>query len=44
MVDFDSGDFSPVGAMLSNLKTPVLKYDRNRVPRGATAPAGALAA
>lgn len=43
VTDFDAGDFTPAGALLSNLKTPVVKYDRQRVARGATAPVGAMA-
>lgn len=43
VADFDSGDFTPAGALLSNLKTPVVKYDINRVERAASDAAGALA-
>lgn len=38
-----AGDFAPVGELLTNLKTPVLKYDRTGSARGATAAAGAFA-
>ena len=42
-VDAGSGDFTPQGALLTNLKTPLLARDRSGVARGASAPAGALA-
>jgi len=41
--DSAGGDFTPVGALLANLKTPVVKYDQAQALRGTTAPAGALA-
>jgi hypothetical protein len=41
--DAASGDFSPAGALLANLRPPVIKYGRNRVARGAAAAAGAVA-
>jgi hypothetical protein len=40
--DMAAGDFTPAGALLANLKAPIVKYDRNRVLRGATAATGAL--
>lgn len=42
--DAAAGDFTPAGALASNLKTTRMKYDRAAVARGSTAPAGALAA
>ena len=41
--DAPNGDFTPAGALLTNPKTPVVKYDLAGVARGATAPAGAVA-
>lgn len=40
--DANNGNFSPAGDLLANQKTPVLRYDRAKVARGATAPVGAL--
>ncbi|WP_428027503.1 hypothetical protein [Altererythrobacter sp.] len=37
------GDYAPAGALLTNLKSPVLRYDLAGAQRGASAPAGALA-
>ena len=39
--DQTNGDFTPAGSLLSNLKTPVVKYDLVGNERGATAPSGA---
>ena len=44
VASFATGDFTPAGALLSNLKAPLVKYDRRGVARGATAPVGAMAA
>lgn len=40
--DPNGGNFSPAGELLTNQKPPVLRYDRAKVARGATAPVGAL--
>lgn len=42
--DAMNGDFTPAGALLANPKPSVLRFDPNRVLRGANAPAGAWAA
>jgi hypothetical protein len=42
-VDAAGLDLTPAGELLANLKTPVVKFGVNRVARGATAPAGAVA-
>lgn len=39
-----TGNFTPAGALLSNLKTPVVRYDINRKRRAANDAAGAVAA
>ena len=39
--DAAAGDFAPAGALLANLKVPVVRYDLNGNARGATAAAGA---
>lgn len=39
-----TGDFTPKGALLANLKTPSVQYDRNRKKRAAIDCAGALRA
>jgi len=44
VTDFDSGDFTPAGALLTNLKAPIIKYDREGTARAATDCAGAVAA
>lgn len=37
-----AGDFTPIGVLLTNLKTPVVKRDTTAKFRGASAPAGAI--
>jgi len=44
VVDFDTGDFTPAGALLTNLKTAIVKYDRGGAARAVTDCAGAVAA
>lgn len=39
-----SGNFAPKGALLSNLKPPIVRHDLNGAIRQAAAPAGAVAA
>jgi hypothetical protein len=40
--DFNTGDFSPVGALLTNLKPPVASFDSGNLTSGASAVAGIL--
>ncbi len=41
-VDQAAGDYTPAGELLTDLKAPRVKYDQNKVARGATATVGAL--
>jgi len=41
--DAPNGNFTPLGALLTNMKTSVVKFDRAAAQRGAKEPAGALA-
>ena len=40
--DAAAGDFTPAGLLLTNLAVPIVKYDLNRVTRGATDAKGAV--
>lgn len=44
LADAAGGVFTPQGDLLANLKTPVFEYDLTGAERGATDPAGAIAA
>ena len=42
-VDAPSGNFSPLGALAANTRTPVLRWDIDGAARGSIAPVGAVA-
>jgi len=41
--DAGAGDFDPAGDLLTNRKSPLVKFDMNKVARGTTSPVGAVA-